>query len=320
LNVTPEQWFRPICNTVAATGRVSIFLICSRRQKQENTTTTSTMPKNSNKRKRLSALLVEGKAQQQQKQQATVEMSETAKRHGKQNAKSSREDNNDEATQDWLDSLVQQCSSGKDTKILSKEERITKRQDKKAKREQFHMQHKRRQEIGRIEGVANTIDSKIASTVRSPMELSKRRLQLIASSIDKVRQELYENTGIRPRLYDTKVAAKTILAARTKNRKRFWSNDSIQPRPSDYGGIGLARNSLYIEFLDPSCLARLEEEFHQHIPGFFGKQWTKAMKRQTNGNMLWRQLADNKHQLLSKKMKSMSPDQRVQALMDSGMI
>ena len=84
-------------------------------------------------------------------------------------------------------------------------------------------------------------------------------------------------------------------------------------------GIGLARESLYISFLDPSYFPKLEEEFREHIPGFFGKQRSKAMKRQLDGNMLWRQLAEKKLPM-GKKLKGMTPDERVQAMIDSGMI
>ena len=73
---------------------------------------------------------------------------------------------------------------------------------------------------------------------------------------------------------------------------------------------------MFIEFIDPSYYAKLEEEFQEHIPGFFGKQRTKAMKRQTDGNMLWRRLANEKKKM-SKKSIGMSADERVKAMIDS---
>jgi hypothetical protein len=99
---------------------------------------------------------------------------------------------------------------------------------------------------------------------------------------------------------------------------------NIQPRPSDYSGIGLARKSLFIPFQDPSHIPKLEQEFKEHIPGFFGRQRTKAMKKQLDGNMLWRQLASQKADgskgVLSKKFANLSPDARVQAMIDAGLI
>jgi hypothetical protein len=106
-----------------------------------------------------------------------------------------------------------------------------------------------------------------------------------------------------------------------KRKTKGWNEISIQPLPSDYSGIGLARKSLYLPFLDPSYEPKLEEEFKEHIPGFFGKQRSKAMKKQVDGNMLWRQLAEKKLPMaMAKKLKDMTPDQRVQAMIDSGMI
>jgi hypothetical protein len=234
--------------------------------------------------------------------------------------------------QDWLTTLVQQSASGNDAHVPSKEDRKLKRQAKKARREQQQQKQKiiimrntnsrpvddRQQQQQQRQQQSAQTSLLSSSTVE---KISKRRLRMIASSIDRVRQKLYGNgDNARMRLYDSKVAAaaaKTVVSQ--KKKKRQWNEISIQPRTSDYSGIGLARHSLYIEFMDPSCLARLEEEFQEHIPGFFGKQRTKAMKRQSDGNMLWRQLAEKKDQL-SKKLQGMNPDERAQAMIDAGMI
>jgi len=120
-------------------------------------------------------------------------------------------------------------------------------------------------------------------------------------------------------------------------RIRPLNEMNIQPRPSDYSGIGFARKSLYLPFQDPSHIPRLTQEFNEHIPGFYGRQRTKAMKKQLDGNMLWRTLVREKEQhaqeggatangtnqkksILSKKLAKLSPDERVQAMIDAGMI
>lgn len=117
-------------------------------------------------------------------------------------------------------------------------------------------------------------------------------------------------------------------------KRRRQLNDCQQPRSSDYGGIGLARESLWIPLDDPSWQPRLEEEFAEHVPGFFGKQRTKAMKKQLDGKMLWRQLAAEKLgkganakqqppgncKINGKKLSAMSPDERVEAMIRAGMI
>ena len=80
---------------------------------------------------------------------------------------------------------------------------------------------------------------------------------------------------------------------------------------------------MFLSLDDPSFFPKLEMEFAEHIPGFFGKQRTKAMKKQQAGKMLWRQLADKKngHQKVNgKKLSEMTPDERVEAMLKAGMI
>lgn len=78
---------------------------------------------------------------------------------------------------------------------------------------------------------------------------------------------------------------------------------NLQPRKCDYGGLGLARPSLFISVQDLSWKPQLEEEFTQHIPGFFGKQRTKAMKKQLDGDMLWRRRLNEKKERDAAKQK-----------------
>ena len=62
----------------------------------------------------------------------------------------------------------------------------------------------------------------------------------------------------------------------------------LQPRIRDYNGQGLVRPSLYLPFNDPSFLPKLELEFAEHVPGFFGKSKQKAAKKQSDEKMLWK--------------------------------
>jgi len=57
---------------------------------------------------------------------------------------------------------------------------------------------------------------------------------------------------------------------KVKKRKK-WDTENIQPRPKDYGGLGLALPSLFLSLEDPSFGRLLEDEFQEHIDGFFGK-------------------------------------------------
>ena len=124
----------------------------------------------------------------------------------------------------------------------------------------------------------------------------------------------------------------------TKQRKYETSN--IQPQKRDYGGLGLARPSLFLPLLDPSFIPKFEAEFEEHVVGFFGKQRTKAMKKQLDGDLLWRRLRAQKEQgggatkgkkskgkeswqdkkVDGKKLSDMSPDDRVEAMIRLGLI
>lgn len=111
----------------------------------------------------------------------------------------------------------------------------------------------------------------------------------------------------------------------------------LQPRKRDYGGLGQARPSLFLDLRDESFKPKLEEEFSEHIVGFYGKIRTKAMKKQTESNMLWRRLLERKQQITAESEKSdgkkttkrtlegnsfahLTPDQRVEALIKAGII
>ena len=126
-----------------------------------------------------------------------------------------------------------------------------------------------------------------------------------------------------------------VLSNNTSKRRRQQLANQMenwfQPRRSNYGGIGLARPSLFIALDDPSWQAKLEEEFLEHVPGFYGKQRTKAMKKQLDGQMLWRQLQKQKLAKSSpknpnlmlqigKKFSNLNPNERVEALIRAGYV
>ena len=198
----------------------------------------------------------------------------------------------------WISSLAKEATSSESTVVLSKEERKQKRAAKKAKRQQ-HLELMKRPPVSsyKQEGLQRK---------KSPVS-SKQRLRQLTILLQEIRATY--DKDYRP-----------FQAPPYKKRKtKGWNETTIQPRPSDYSGIGLARESLYMSYKEPSFFPTLEEEFSEHIPGFYGKQRTKAMKRQLDGNMLWRQLADKKIKL-DKRFKGMTPDQKVEAMINSGMI
>eukprot|EP00579_Thalassiosira_antarctica_P001094 CAMPEP_0201869810 /NCGR_PEP_ID=MMETSP0902-20130614/3187_1 /ASSEMBLY_ACC=CAM_ASM_000551 /TAXON_ID=420261 /ORGANISM="Thalassiosira antarctica, Strain CCMP982" /LENGTH=299 /DNA_ID=CAMNT_0048395363 /DNA_START=45 /DNA_END=941 /DNA_ORIENTATION=- len=74
----------------------------------------------------------------------------------------------------------------------------------------------------------------------------------------------------------------------TKHSTLRPDSKELQPRIRDYNGQGLVRPSLYLPFSDASFMPKVELEFEEHVPGFFGKSKTKAAKKQAGENMLWR--------------------------------
>jgi hypothetical protein len=256
---------------------------------------------------------------------------------------------------DWIASLAKDtlakdnAASNNGNHIPSKEDRKRKREAKKNRRmEQKEQQQQREQQQPNFKKTARTTPT--TTTTRTPtgkskssssvlLEISKNRIRNLSQNLQNVYKDIVHNEkkeeheksssstsndkkNRRTPYYlpgDVNANAIRNSVSTAKMRKRKLNEDTIQPRLCDYSGIGMARNSMLIEFVDPSYYPKLEEEFHEHIPGFFGKQRTKAMKKQTDGNMLWRRMANNK-QGMSKKLKGMSPDERVESMIDSGLM
>ena len=79
--------------------------------------------------------------------------------------------------------------------------------------------------------------------------------------------------------------AEPVGKATKRSTLRAGSRE-LQPRVRDYNGQGLVRPSLYIPLDDPGFAPKLELEFEEHVPGFFGKAKKKAAKK--GEDMLWR--------------------------------
>lgn len=210
----------------------------------------------------------------------------------------------DTSLDSWVTQLAKGCAETTTATTTTKQERIQKRAAKKRRREERQsMRGSVREDPPRAEEVKERKRQHLLASVREEMEAS-------------VASYLQEHGSRRGRLYQPP-------KPKAKNRKKNWAEVNIQPRNRDYGGIGLARPSMFLELDDPSFFPKLEVEFAEHIPGFFGKQRTKAMKKQQSGKMLWRQLADKKNsnkKLNGKKLADMNPDERVEAMLRAGMI
>eukprot|EP01083_Nonionella_stella_P132575 403095_1 len=228
-------------------------------------------------------------------------------------------------TGDWLSALVKESSSSSNSnKILSKKKRIEKRNAKKLRREERR-------------GVANSTTKKnrqneLNHRTEEEMEQTRAKSQFymedlsdrMQSTVRRITKEMKETSS------NYRVAKPFISKNKGKATAGQQLDDSvIQPRRRDYGGLGLARPSLLLDLRDMSFVPKLEQEFAEHIPGFFGKQRTKAMKKQLDGNMLWRRLQQQKQfgedtngrknhkhnynvKFKGKKLSEMSADDRVE--------
>jgi hypothetical protein len=212
-------------------------------------------------------------------------------------------------TADWISVMAKRVTM-EEPVLLSKSERIERRNAKK----------RRRQERNPLPMSAKVdrIHEEIARDQKKVNRMSEAGIKSLARTVQNCMTALQVHSAYS-RPYQTPDVFKKGKAT-TGNQ---LNEDLIQPRRRDYGGLGLARPSLYIELRDPSFVPKLEEEFAEHVPGFFGKQRTKAMKRQLDRNMLWRQLAEKRaddRKLDGKKLSDMNPDERVEAMIKAKMI
>ena len=207
---------------------------------------------------------------------------------------------------DWISQLAKQVSEGTVT-VPTKDERILRRNAKKRRRQEKRSDH--------VEGQREHKPAFDQNTQR--MDQSQLFLDQLSSYVLECVQRLNTNEDKWPKLFQPEEQRKGKATAGNP-----WNEDLIQPRNSEYGGLGLARESLFIPLRDPSFIPRLEDEFAEHIQGFFGKQRTKAMKKQLDGNMLWRQLVDKRvhdKKINGRKLGDMSVDERVSAMIEAGM-
>lgn len=210
----------------------------------------------------------------------------------------------DVGMEDWISQLAKK-TAGSDSIAVPKEERKAKRAAKKARRQQ------------RVELKEQQSGKQDRMPERRPLSehdeaaesaANQERLKLLVHWIKQSTRQIEKERKEARRRSQPFEAKNKIL-----HKARRWDSEGIQPLSSQYGGIGLARESLFISLDSPAWLPQLEQEFAEHIPGFFGKQRTKAMKKQLNKNMLWKRMLQDKD---SKKKKLLSPEERAEVLLD----
>jgi hypothetical protein len=209
----------------------------------------------------------------------------------------------------WISSLAKETTNASTT--TNKAGRIEKRDAKKRRRED------RKAASGQLLPKKAVQDGTRVSTKQSEKERRKDAVMALAIHIEETVAARMEQDE-RPKPFDFSIVKKKGM-----NKFKKWEVDTIQPRNRDYGGIGLARPTMFLPLNDPSFVPKLEQEFAEHVPGFFGKTHTKAAKKQKDSGMLWRKLADKKTQqtrVNGKKLADMSADERVEAMIQAGML
>ena len=223
--------------------------------------------------------------------------------------KTLKRDNNKTETldsADWISALAKQ-STNQESTVPSKEKRIERRNAKKQRREERKPQNT----------MPTTTKTSSNHNEEEYEQDGKRMNRLSGANLSRLERTLDSRVtrihGKASQRYETEQAKKGKATAGYR-----LNDEVVQPRRRDYGGLGLARPSMFLSLRDPSFVPKLEEEFAEHVPGFFGKQKTKAMKKQLDGNMLWRQLAEKRaddSRVGGKKLSTMSPDERVEAML-----
>lgn len=210
---------------------------------------------------------------------------------------------NQQSDSDWLSSLVK---SSTHSNHPSKAERIERRQAKKRRRQQTQ-EHLPDRKLQEDLPVSERLSQCTQMHAGRKLKALSKQIRACTSKYEIKKRFSYENIEKKGKAVSWK----------------RWKVDGIQPRKGDYGGLGIAKSSILIDLSDPSFIPKLREEFAEHVTGFFGKQRTKAMKKQLDGNMLWRQLAEkriDRKVINGKKMSEMTPDQRVEAMIAAGMV
>jgi hypothetical protein len=134
-------------------------------------------------------------------------------------------------------------------------------------------------------------DRKRLAEVARQQRLSKKRRQNNDSGDKGIHAPAQSSVGTTPGRVERSVKRSTSMTAKSKQALVHLTT-VLESTVSFYA---LVRPSLYIPFNDPSFKPKVEMEFEEHIPGFFGKAKQKAAKKQSDQNMLWKRCLKAKH-------------------------
>lgn len=226
----------------------------------------------------------------------------------------------DSSLADFVTALAQSTASS--NVVPCKAERIAKRQAKRQRKEQAHNAAARAQKKQKQQ------EKKQAAVSASKNRQTKRQEQLL-TRLNRIWEALVaiqaEHSRYSPPVQTSDRKPRNF----PHNVQHKKMKTSLEPRKSDYGGLGLARPTLYLPFADPSWQPRLQQAFAEHIPGWSGKPpMMQAMKKQRDVNLLWKRLqrekesssrcSNNGNNKKQKAMRHLTPDERVEAMLKAG--
>lgn len=175
---------------------------------------------------------------------------------------------------------------------------------------------KHRHEKSEINGIMTTLSKRALTQLSSDLDTT------VSSHVPKYLPKETTNNGLPAIEPKGKATKRSTLRPDSKE---------LQPRKRDYNGQGLVRPTLFLPFDDPSYKPKLELEFGEHVPGFFGKAKQKAAKKQADENMLWKRCLKAKEGegeggndggggKRKKKKKGVKLDDRVEDMMRKGIM
>ena len=103
-------------------------------------------------------------------------------------------------------------------------------------------------------------------------------------------------------------------AAKKKKPQLTSEAGYLQPRQKDYNGCGLARPSIFLSFSDLDFVPRFERQFAEHIEGFFGTTFKKAVKKDKA-----RKEQEQRKKIMA-GMDGMNADEKVEYMMRKGLL
>lgn len=95
------------------------------------------------------------------------------------------------------------------------------------------------------------------------------------------------SAALRKERMQLKKDAKVEADRHCRKYVKLLKDKLLQPSRKHYGGLGYAKESVFVDISDPEYNAKFTHIWNEHITGFSGKSFKKR-KTEADKNMLWR--------------------------------